>query len=61
MQKLIAAVVLLALAGVAVVATLQYESVADALSRSDGYSSPAEPTNISTAHTADSIPMSGHF
>lgn len=61
MQKFIAAVVLLALAGLAVVVTVRYDSVADALSRSDGYSSPAEPANISTAHTADSITVSGHL
>ena len=61
MQKLIVAAVLLSLAGPAVVVTLRYDSVADALARSDGYSSPAEPADVSTAHTADSIPVSNHF
>jgi len=59
--KLIFALVLVALTGLAVIATVRYDSVADALSRSDGYSSPAEPANLSTAHTADSIPLADRF
>jgi hypothetical protein len=61
MRKLIAAVMLLALAGVAIVMTIRHQSIAEALSRSDGYSSPPEPSNRATAHTADSISRSDHF
>ncbi len=61
MRKLITTVVLLALAGLAIVVTVRHQSVAEALSRSDGYSSPAEPANRSATHTADLIPAGDRF
>lgn len=61
MPKLILALALVAVAGLAVVMTIRYDSVADALAHSDGYSWPDGPANLSTAHTADSIPMGDRF
>ena len=61
MPKLIVALVLVAIAGLGIAATIRYDSVAEALSRSDGFSLPAGPSNLSTAHTADSIPLGDRF
>jgi hypothetical protein len=61
LPKLVVALVLVALAGLGVAATIRYYAVVEALSRSDGYSSPAEPSNLPTAHTADSIPSGDRF
>jgi hypothetical protein len=61
MRKLIATIMLLALAGIAIVVTVRHQSVGEALSRSDGYSSPAAPANLSATHTADSVSLGLRF
>jgi hypothetical protein len=61
MRNLTATVALLAVAGLAVVATVRHQPIADALSRAEGYSVPGQSSDLLATRTDDSISLSGRF